>query len=620
MLYKESTNLLPPYLEAAKQLRANPGQWKAYQSSGNCVILAGPGSGKTKLLTTKMAQILSEDIKSPQGIACITYSAECARELKQRLDLLGVEESQNIFIGTVHGFCLNTVVRPYANLAGLNIPKDIVIPDDNTWGKIFQKAMTEKGIQEHFSTVKLRIEKYRRTFLNRDSKEWREKDEETAMLIEHFENLLHSQGFLDFDDMVLMGLQLIKNYKWVRDVLHARFPVLIVDEYQDLGAPLHQMVLNLCFRAGVRLIAVGDPDQSIYGFTGADPQLLRNLTKISNIQVVNLELNYRCGKTIVASSIKTLGEQRNYQSALQHEGEITFWECSQGIEEQAETICSRIIPQALASGKERKLGDIAVLYLNKYDASEITKAVKRHDYQYIGGDKDTRYPTTPLTRWLEDSAAWCCGGWRMGVPRLSSLMNFWLTLHGSYFTDRHLRQTFVSFLWKHRDPRQRLENWLYDLSKQGLEEILEKNTTLTDEKKVLKELCKAAANPKKLGDFTIGDFGGLRGSSEHLNLLTLHSSKGLEFDVVIMMGMDQGRIPPWGTNSPESKRESRRLFYVGLTRARHEVHLVYSGWYKNAYGTIFNSGPSEFVTDLRNYSAFPEEETNQDEEDFFDFF
>src|SRR5271157_2967087 len=142
-------NSQPLYIKAAEDLRKNPGQWNAYESEGNCVVLAGPGSGKTKLLTIKMARIIHEKIRSPQGIACITYSTECARELRRRLDVLGIEERRNIYIGTVHGFCLNHIVRPYAKLAGYSLPDPILVADSKTWDKIFASTLEAIGIKEN---------------------------------------------------------------------------------------------------------------------------------------------------------------------------------------------------------------------------------------------------------------------------------------------------------------------------------------------------------------------------------------------------------------------------------------------------------------------------------------
>jgi superfamily I DNA/RNA helicase len=105
------------YRAAAEDLRKNPGQWQAYESTGNCVVLAGPGSGKTKTLTIKLARMLAEDVEPPRGIACITYNSECAAVLGRRLDKLGIQESSKVFIGTIHSFCLKHVVVPYGRLA-----------------------------------------------------------------------------------------------------------------------------------------------------------------------------------------------------------------------------------------------------------------------------------------------------------------------------------------------------------------------------------------------------------------------------------------------------------------------------------------------------------------------
>src|SRR5665213_4235230 len=100
------------YLRAAEELRGNAGQWAAYESTGHCVVLAGPGSGKTKTLTIKMARMLSEDVQPPRGIACITFNSECAGELRRRLEKLGISEGRSVFVGTLHSFCLKNVVIP----------------------------------------------------------------------------------------------------------------------------------------------------------------------------------------------------------------------------------------------------------------------------------------------------------------------------------------------------------------------------------------------------------------------------------------------------------------------------------------------------------------------------
>jgi len=564
-------------------------------------MLAGPGSGKTKTITLKIARLLSEDIRPPHGLACITYSNECARELKQRLEVLGVGDSRRIFIGTVHGFCLKHLIAPFAKLAGLNLAEPLVVADAKKRDEIFARAAEEVIPRENPKYLKSRADTYRRNHLDRAGAAFRNRDPEIAQLVERYEELLHSFGYVDFDDMVLLGLRLIKENEWVRKAMKARFPVLVVDEYQDLGNPLHQIVLQLCSVAGVRLIAVGDPDQSIYGFTGANPALLHELADLDDVEKIELKMNYRSGKTIVTSSLIALDEQRDYVAVRDDDGKILDWRCPAGIEEQVELVCKRIIPEALARRDGRARGDIAVLYIDKKDGAVVTAALRANGIDYVGGDKEARYTTTPLTRWVEDCAAWCSGGWQNAKPSLRSLIDFWMNFNEAPLdreVRRRLRIELVRFLWSHRDPAARLKDWLEGLAATGVTEILAQNHIRLDDRTSFEELIEAANNPDKLLNLNVGGFGKLRGSSDHVNLATLHSSKGLEFDVVVMIGLEQGRIPTYSATTPESKREPRRLFYVGLTRARNEVHLLSSGFYENQYGRRFENGPSEFVLEL----------------------
>lgn len=115
------------YLRAAEDLKRNDKQWEAYESAHHCVLLAGPGSGKTKTLTVKLARMLSEEVDDPRGIACITYNNECARELENRLEALGIAPSGRVFIGTVHSFSLTQILLPYAKVAGLGLPDEFTV-------------------------------------------------------------------------------------------------------------------------------------------------------------------------------------------------------------------------------------------------------------------------------------------------------------------------------------------------------------------------------------------------------------------------------------------------------------------------------------------------------------
>src|SRR6185312_4470043 len=132
---------------------------------------------------------------------------------------------------------------------------------------------------------------------------------ELTAFIDAYESELRRQGLIDFDDMPLLAYRMIKEHDWIRDALHARFPVLFVDEYQDLGHALHELVLSLCFRGGIRLFAVGDADQSIYAFAGANPELLESMTRRAGVRTIRLRFNYRSGGKIIRASLGALGEE-----------------------------------------------------------------------------------------------------------------------------------------------------------------------------------------------------------------------------------------------------------------------------------------------------------------------
>lgn len=301
--------------KAVLELRRNDQQLEAVHEHGHCVVLAGPGSGKTKTLTVAMARALLEDVQEPRGIACITYNNECALELESRLGQLGVEPSEQVFIGTVHSFAVSQVIAPYARC---------ILPDLSPGFRVATSTECRSAVRTAYEMTiadggdplgRWRFaEAKRRRDVDREASDWSQTNPELASFIEAYEEELRRRDLIDFDDMPLLAFRMIQANPWIGEALAARYPILFVDEYQDLGHALHELVLKLCFEAGMRLFAVGDPDQSIYQWTGANPQLLVGLTGRPGVRTIQLRFNYRCCTRIIDASMAALGEERDYEA------------------------------------------------------------------------------------------------------------------------------------------------------------------------------------------------------------------------------------------------------------------------------------------------------------------
>ncbi|MBP7654950.1 ATP-dependent helicase [Pseudomonas aeruginosa] len=593
-----SSNVSSAYLAQAADLAGNPGQQAAYDSRGHCVVLAGPGSGKTKTLVLKLARILAEDVRAPRGAACITYSQECARELTRRLEGLGLREAPNLFIGTVHGFCLRHLLMPYGRLAGLPIPFPLAVATQRVSDRLLKQSGDELfGANHPYKTIDLG--RHRRSVLDRSSVAWRSEEELAAWAIT-YEAALRNEGLIDYDDMVVFGQRLIVEHDWVLPLVQAKFPVLAVDEYQDLGVALHRIVKRLAFDGGVRLFAVGDADQSIYGFTGADGGLLTELAARDDIERVQLQLNYRSGTRIVSASELALGEARGYRANDPiRQASIEFVLRPGGLADQAAHAIAHIIPAALAAKPGRTLGDIAILYKDYRAGDVVAEAATAGGLDYIRVDNAAPYRKVGLTSWVEDCAAWCAGGWRTGRPQVRGLIDRYLAFRRAHLDESQARQeaqALTALLWSLRQDVQPAREFVAALRAGILDGVLTAEAALADQKEQLDRMTAALAEGGALASLDIVSLGGRDGSPAHLNLLTLHSAKGCEYDVVIMVGLDLGNLP-WRNESPEKLRESRRLFYVGLTRARDEVHMLYSGFVDGRYGPM-RLGRSPFLDEL----------------------
>ncbi len=580
-------------LQAIEQLKANPEQSKAVLETGHCVVLAGPGSGKTKTLTTAMARALAQDVVDPRGVACITYNNECAIELETRLAGLGIVSGDRTFIGTVHNFALSQVIAPYARCVSIGLPADV---------KVATKAQARAAVEAAYESAinggenphdrwGFASEKRKRD-VDRTRPEWLGRNPELVTFIEYYEMELRRQGLIDFDDMPLLAYRMIKENTWIRQAIWARFPVLFVDEYQDLGYALHELVLLLCFGGGIRLFAVGDADQSIYTFAGANPTLLESLAQRPDVETIRLRFNYRSGAKLIKASLGALGEERDYREVDgAPEGEISFWAASMGLDTQADMIATSIIPHLDSKGIA--YGEIAVLYRAGWLGDKVAESLKQAGIAFVRTDTNALVRrSSRLARFIEDCAKWATGGWHDADPPFSRLLYQAARLvFGSYASEAEqnaLSQQLILFLENSIGPPATTHAWLQRFNHELITpwRVLARNTE--QEWEICAEMI-SATEPAKSLDLSLAQFAGRADSARRVTLSTLHSAKGREFDAVIMYGVNNGDFPNKRDRKTElGMREARRSFYVGVTRPRKELCLVFqehhhSPWVQELY-------------------------------------
>lgn len=579
-------------MRALADLAGNNEQSEAARELGHCVVIAGPGSGKTRTLTTAMARALLEDVEEPRGVGCITYNNECVFELETRLAKLGVTSGDRNFIGTVHSFALNQVIAPYARCIPGLLPEDFRVASVREVRMAVETAyqtLNEGGDpheQWRFAQDK------RRRVVDRALPEWRGQNPQLTDFIEAYEAELRCQGLIDFDDMPLIAFRMIKKHRWIRHALRARFPVLFVDEYQDLGHALHELVLLLCFEGDIRLFAVGDADQSIYSFNGANPELLRDLTLRENVRTIRLRFNYRSGVKIIRASLGALGEERDYRCVDGvPDGELTFWPVNGDHDAQASVIAKSVLPAVLERGFA--LDQIAVLYRAAWLGDKVVAVLKNSDIAFVRTDSNALVKSSSgLARFVEACAVWVTGGWRDANPSYIRLVGQAVSLvyggRTSETEQQNVSRQLIGFLRCSIGAGESTHAWLLRLCRELITPWQAIARNRQQEWDVCFEMV-AKTDPATGRDMPLPFFSGRMEATGRVNLSTLHSAKGREFDVVILFGINAYDMPSKrDKGSPRELREARSLFYVGVTRPRKELILVYqkgqhSPWVSELY-------------------------------------
>ncbi|WP_051265230.1 ATP-dependent helicase [Nakamurella lactea] len=572
--------------QALDDLKDNPEQWEAYQQRGHCAVLAPPGSGKTKLLTTKAVWLANNLLGPSQGLACVTLTNAAANELRTRIRALGQPVGHAVSVGTVHSFVMSHIIRPFSapaghpewagyTLAPRQVARDAMIHAIN--------LAFPAGADTRY--VASTISRNRKMCLT--DEEWQTAGPFMRDAAEAFERLLRQQNYIDFDGAVRVAVDLVEQHPFVQTVLNARFPYLMIDEYQDLAPGLHRIVSALSIDEGKStLFAVGDPDQAIFGFTGTRPELLLELADRSDVHRVDLRINYRCGAVIAQAAQRILGTDVQPHT-MRGGGAVTVQYEPNGLTAQADYIAERI--RALCA-EGAQLREIAVLAPQNDDCAAIVEVLRGHG---IPASWNTgAYDSSPLTIVIEAFAAWAACGREDCGHHLGDLLDQWQHL-GDWDAFRAATDGIVDLLL-HTTTGSNAAVFVEAIAT-AIDASALSSTLRDDDAAAFTRMRAALADGGAMAGYTVEQLGRLRLRDGRVEVSSMTSSKGLEFDHVFIAAVEQGRLPYYSSGyQTVAWLEDRRKFYVSFTRARESVAVVYSGWYLAPFG-VKRDGPSVFL-------------------------
>lgn len=592
------------YLEKLSRLEKDEYQKDAFESQNNTVVLAGPGSGKTTVLTLKVMHLLNGIISEPRGLACLTYSREAAREFTERLKKLGLVRGRNIFLGTVHSFCLTEILGKFSDVYSLNIPIPIKIIPEKEKANLFEKAKNNAQCKDKYFKI-ARMNCARMLSIAGVSNIRIDSDKEAELIANEYEKLLFQAGYIDYETIIIESTKLLQENTYVRECISAKYPWLLIDEYQDLGRPLHEMVLTLIDNTNIKFFAVGDPDQSIYGFQGAVPDYLCELAERPDVQKIVLRNNYRSNQDIIDGSELVLDQQRGYiaKTRKSENAVYEFIEVNEGLEEQIQYFLKKIVPRLVEA--QIPYDEIAVLVGNNVECNNIAMGCQKENIPYYIVKHD--FNRSDFIKWVESCASWIEGNEDV---LFSEIGDFWISLisgnRSQYMTtDENLiiRERLYKVLMQSKIYEKSLIEWFVFLRDElRFDYYLDHNVFFQNEKENIDNLMKEMSSTE-YSEYGIDKFCKIGKPENQIIISTRHSSKGLEFEAVIMMGMEEDHFPNYyAKNNDRLLEETNRLCFVCISRAKRICILMRSNYYtiKKKDGELWKKRyyPSRYWTQL----------------------
>lgn len=626
----------------------NPRQREAAETmEGPVMIVAGAGSGKTRTLTYRIAYLLASGRARPDQILALTFTNKAAREMVDRIRaLVGDELARGLWMGTFHSVFARILRREARRL---DFDSDFSIYDSEDTERVIKNLSRQYGVDERQFTpraIRSRISKAKNDLVDPD--EFRRDasnlfDEKVALLYGPYREELKRSNAMDFDDLLLHPITLFKQHPDVLERYQERWQYIHIDEYQDTNRAQYVVTRQLADRHG-NLCVVGDDAQSIYAFRGADIRNILNFEKdLEHVKIVRLEQNYRSTKRILQLADSVIKNNRG-------QIEKTLWTDNppgdhvmvlEAISERDEAHKLQQIIRDIHLRSSYSYGDFAILYRTNAQSRSLEDALRRASipYEIIGGvnfyqrreikdalaylrlvvnPKDSEslrriinYPT----RGIGDKTVAAIAGFAQEQD-----ISLWEAVTRVDETDLAARaksavNSFKELIEKHA------RNAATQRADEAARALIQETgilTNLRDENTIeglarwenVQELISAIAEFASNGDENptlsaflqevslITNIDSATDSDQQVKLMTLHSSKGLEFPVVCIAGLEEGLFPLQGsTMEPADIEEERRLLYVGITRAERHLFLS-SARSRFRFGQAQSSVPSRFLEEM----------------------
>ena len=597
---------------------------------GPCLVIAGAGSGKTKVLTTRIANLIENGIED-YNILAITFTNKAAKEMRERLNV--IVPNNNAFVGTFHSFGVR-IIRENYDVLGLQRNFTILDSDDVT--SVIKKIMKEKDIDTKecapaYIRNRISFIKNENLSIAEIEKFFNTPPEKIAYEVyKEYREVLKKNNSVDFDDLLLLPVQLFETNKDILERYQNRFKYILIDEYQDTNEVQYRLT-KLLAKKYQNLFVVGDMDQSIYAFRGANYKNIMNFEKdYPNANVIALEENYRSTSYILkaANSVIKNNKNRKEKNLWSSKGDgvkVKYLRCYDE-KNEAEKVIDEI-KRLLDSGYKKK--DIAIFYRTNGQARVVEEAFLKANmpYKVVGSFYFySRKEIKDLISYLrlilnkDDDISLRRV---INVPKrkignttvnnIESMANaMGVSMFDAIEKGKELEfKELILELQKDSESLSLTELIDHVLDKSGMRAELEAEHTLEADLRLenLEEFKSITASFEEqtgsvnLSDFLeeislVADMSEHKETNDEVTLMTIHSAKGLEFDVVFLIGMEEGIFPHQNSFTEEDGiEEERRLCYVGITRAREKLYLT-NAKRRMLYGRESVNQPSRFIDEI----------------------